>query len=858
MKLRPSAVAPPLLILTGLAGFAHPAAAADPDPLLWPESQRAFLQDGPGLLLTDEQRAELLALDEAGREAFIQAFLDRDPIPETPRNELREGVERRLRLAALELETPLDARVQLLFLRGAPTRREVIDCGEVFRPVEVWTYGVPPASRSLVLYQATVTEPFRLWLPMDSKGALYTDHARVWLRDWEELNLGKNSIDRRFCPEAEVVDAATGVRGLGTTQVSFKDGMSSGRMIRWVRPKDRAAMLERPADLATWAREAAATPILREPRHLKLESLDVDFPSRSGQRLVARGLVSVKSDTAGEGGLAVEDANGKPFVRLSVDGVLERGDEIFERFRVRYRVPLPPGNEPIPLLFEQALRPGQDFLLRLRVRDEGSGDATVLTRHLRVPGAPVSRLGERARSAIVAGGAGESFAPGIYGRDGLLLLPPLGEVVLGTWRAEALVSGERIQKVVFLVDGQSQLSRAKAPFSAEVRLAEFPREQVVRAEGYDANGELVAADQVSLNQARGTFRVAVTEPRRGARPTGRVTTRAEIVVPEERRVEWVEFRLNDAIVSRLTQPPWQVQVDVPPGEGNVWVSVAARLDDGTSAEDVRFLRAPGGVEEMDVNLVELYVSVTDGSGRFIQGLQPGDFKVLEAGEPQTLSRFEAVESFPLTLGFVIDTSVSMASSLAEAQNAAAGLLRNVMTARDRAFAVGFSAYPYLVIPPTDDVEGTVEALGGLRATGRTALNDALITGLYYFRGTQGQRAMILLTDGDDTASSTSWDQALEYTRRSGVAVYPIGLGISTMGVVTRNRLETLADVTGGRVFYIQKAEELDAIYDQIEEELRSRYYLAYGSSRKVDAQGFRPVEVQVRKGKARTARGYYP
>src|SRR4028119_609424 len=95
MKLRPSTVAPLLLILTGLAGFALPALAADPEPLLWPEPQRAFLQDGPGLLLTDEQRAELLALDEAGREAFIQAFLDRDPIPETPPNERREGGERR-------------------------------------------------------------------------------------------------------------------------------------------------------------------------------------------------------------------------------------------------------------------------------------------------------------------------------------------------------------------------------------------------------------------------------------------------------------------------------------------------------------------------------------------------------------------------------------------------------------------------------------------------------------------------------------------------------------------------------------------------------------------------------------------
>ncbi len=77
-------------------------------------------------------------------------------------------------------------------------------------------------------------------------------------------------------------------------------------------------------------------------------------------------------------------------------------------------------------------------------------------------------------------------------------------------------------------------------------------------------------------------------------------------------------------------------------------------------------------------------------------------------------------------------------------------------------------------------------------------------------------------------------------------------------MVTRNRLETLADLTGGRVFYIQKAAELDTIYDQIEQELRSRYYLAYGSTRKADVLGFRPVEVQTRKGKARTARGYYP
>ncbi|HEX6863814.1 MAG TPA: hypothetical protein VF414_13395, partial [Thermoanaerobaculia bacterium] len=80
---------------------ALPALAAD-DPILWPEPQRAFLQDGPGLLLSPEQREELLALDEAGRNAFIERFLA-DPIPETPANELREGIELRQRLAFAEL-----------------------------------------------------------------------------------------------------------------------------------------------------------------------------------------------------------------------------------------------------------------------------------------------------------------------------------------------------------------------------------------------------------------------------------------------------------------------------------------------------------------------------------------------------------------------------------------------------------------------------------------------------------------------------------------------------------------------------------------------------------------------------------
>jgi VWFA-related protein len=420
------------------------------------------------------------------------------------------------------------------------------------------------------------------------------------------------------------------------------------------------------------------------------------------------------------------------------------------------------------------------------------------------------------------------------------------------------VTGDRIQKVVFRVDGEAQLTRTQAPYSAEVRLDPFPREQVVRAEGYDADGVLVAADQVVLNQARGVFRVTIEEPRRGTHPTGQVAARADVVVPEEQKVESVEFKVNDTVVARLTEPPWQAQIEVPPGEDTAFLTATARLEDGTQTEDVRFLRSPANLEEVDVDLVELYVSVTDSSGHFLRNLEAKDFKVLEEGKPQTLTRFEVVESFPITLGLLVDTSASMADSLAESQRAAEQLLAHLMTPRDRAFGIGFSQFPYVVISPTDDAEGVAQALEGMVAMGRTAFYDALITGLFYFRNTKGQRAMIVLTDGDDTASNSSWEQALEYTRRSGVVVYPIGLGIGALSVSARGKLDALAEATGGRVFYIQHADELGGVYGQIEEELRSRYYLAYNSNRKADVTGFRPIEVQVKKGRARTARGYYP
>jgi Ca-activated chloride channel family protein len=845
-----------LLGLVGICGIdgmggAH-AQTPDPsqqDPTLWPEAQRAFYQDGPALLLPRDQRDSLLSLDEAGRDRFIRQLLDRDPIPDTPVNELRVGIEKRQRLATADILSPRDVRAQLLFLNGAPDERKTIDCGQVFVPMEIWSYRSgttpegKPAYRQLLVY-ARPGEPWKLWLPADSKRPLYIPQMEYWMEQWEELRGQIQAVrfDLQICREAvELVDKVTGVPGM--------TGARSGGKER-VHPKDASSFLAPPAEIADWARAAAATPVPDAPPALNLASFALRFPDKDNQRMVSRARVSIAPGSL----KAVKPANDRPpIAKVTVDGLVESAGTPFDQFRMRFELPQADPSQPVPLAIDRLLRPGGTFLLRLRIQDEtGHGEARI-SRAFVVPEQPT---GDDQPPGAAAAGA---LVPQqtASGRDSLLLLPPAQDVVLGLWRAETLVTGDRIKKVVFLVDGQAQLTRATPPFSAEVRLNKFPTLQVVRAEGYDEDDKLVAADEVVLNQPRGALAVYILEPKKGEKVSGRTTVKTDITVPDGRRMESLELKVNDVPVAKLTKPPWEASIAVP-NDDVVYLAVAATLDDGTRAEAVRFLRSPQYLEEVDVNLVEMYVAVTDRSGQLVEGLTQNDFEVYENGKSQEISKFELVQNLPLTVGVLIDTSGSMANSLAQAEQAAAGFLDSAITPRDKCFAVSFAARPRLEMPPTDDKKAVETAISGLQAVGDTALHDALVHSLYYFRGMQGQRALILLSDGDDNASYIQYKDALEYARRSGVAIYAIGLNLPAFATGLRSKLSEMSEVTGGKAFFTGDPTELAKIYKQIERELRSRYLVAYNSNQPGKAGQFQEVEVKVKRGlKARTSRGYY-
>jgi VWFA-related protein len=212
------------------------------------------------------------------------------------------------------------------------------------------------------------------------------------------------------------------------------------------------------------------------------------------------------------------------------------------------------------------------------------------------------------------------------------------------------------------------------------------------------------------------------------------------------------------------------------------------------------------------------------------------------------------------MGIVLDTSGSMTETLPTVQRVVMGFLRDLLRPRDRAFIETFSDRPDLLAGFTADLSVIENALLALYADRETALYDAIIMGLFQFSGVTGRRAMVVLSDGEDTVSENDFDDVLGYAQRMGVTIYTIGIGIGITEVSNRWQFGKLAGATGGKAYFVSGDSELDAIYDEINRELRTQYLIAYTSNTEEPADQIRKIKVEVdRKGvKVRTISGYYP
>jgi len=352
--------------------------------------------------------------------------------------------------------------------------------------------------------------------------------------------------------------------------------------------------------------------------------------------------------------------------------------------------------------------------------------------------------------------------------------------------------------------------------------------------------------------------VHLAEPRPGRTYRESLRARVEVDAPEDRGVERVELYLGESRVATLYQQPFIQPLVLPDPAAASYVRAVAYLSDGTSAEDVALLNAPAPAERMDIRLVELYANAGDRMSRPAEGLEASDFKVFEDGVRQTLRQVERVDDTPLRLVTLIDNSSSMQPRLAAVSRTAIDFLRRTLHAKDQAAVITFNKAPSVAVGLTGDVAALAAGFDGLVADGDTSLWDSVIFSLYYLGGASGQKAVVVLSDGEDRTSRFHFEDALESARRAGIAVFVLGIDL-TRGEATE-RLSRLANDTGGRSFFVKSMDDLPGVYSAIEKDLRSRYRITYQSSNTRPGEAFRAVRVQVDKPgvEARTISGYYP
>jgi len=843
-----------LMLVVGVAVLGGPAAADAADkktkqlvaelPAYW----YVWLEEEIYPLITKEQRRAFVALEtEAQRKAFAERLWVLWGRQSGIGTAFRGIYEERLIIARTEFGNTIEDRARILLIHGPPAFQHVVNCDSIFQPMVFWGWPyIEGLGEDFVVlfYRRGGLERWRIWNAMEGMGSLYAFGAQSGLAGGAFSGSRFDSPVFR-CPNGDVT-----MRLLAAVRMWSKDPKALNAMYHILAG-------ERAGPESTSERFMAFSALLDDDA----EPLDfsVSDRSKSGRGgLVEVGFaIDVESDDLGTTGVGDIDV-----VQLDVIGEITRNEIMVDRFRYLYSVPQ--AEDRLGLLLDRLIRQG-NYHLRLKVEDVHSKHAGVLEYDFIVEAVEDEYEEEDLLIDALAGTliAAVEDEVGIEEEEVeqpmLRLVGPEGDAVSGLRRFEA-VTREEVARVTFLLDNESILTKNRPPFDVDLDLGPLPRLTAVTAIAYDASGTEIARDGYTLNVGRERFFVHL-EPISTADAQGsRVRVAVEMNIPSDGELERLEIYWNDQVLETLYEPPFEAIVQLDTSQQFGYLRALAVLTNEAQAEDLQFVNSPEFGTVVRVTAIELPVTVLDKKGNPVEDLVLEDFRVFEDGVEQTISHFSLHRDLPVRLGIVIDTSGSMATTLPTVQRVVMGFLRDLLRPRDRAFIETFSDRPDILAGFTANFEIIENALLSLYADRATALYDAVVMGLFQFSGVTGRRAMVVLSDGDDTASKNEFSDALGYARRMGVTVYTIGVDLPVSKVTSRWQINKLASVTGGKAFFVSEKSELDKIYSQIDRELRTQYLVAFASSSKRPSDKLRKIKVEVaRKGvKVRTITGYFP
>jgi len=281
------------------------------------------------------------------------------------------------------------------------------------------------------------------------------------------------------------------------------------------------------------------------------------------------------------------------------------------------------------------------------------------------------------------------------------------------------------------------------------------------------------------------------------------------------------------------------------------------------------------VVRVETNLTNVFFTAADKQKRFVSTLKREDVRIFEDGVPQEIFTFQPNSDLPLSLAILIDCSGSEERTLPEEKNAARAFLESVLRPeRDEAAIVSFTGEVTLeqgltgniarlrraidevrFVPPSGYIGGGVVVGGtppisGTRQilAGSTAIWDAIwatSNELLSASAEHTRRAMILLTDGEDTISQVKMQEAINRALKADSLIYAIGIGDRYEFGINEGALKKLTEQTGGRAFFPSNERDLATAFAQIERDLRERYLIAYSSSNKLRDGSYRKVTIEI-------------
>jgi VWFA-related protein len=262
---------------------------------------------------------------------------------------------------------------------------------------------------------------------------------------------------------------------------------------------------------------------------------------------------------------------------------------------------------------------------------------------------------------------------------------------------------------------------------------------------------------------------------------------------------------------------------------------------------------------IDARLVEVYATVLDERGHFVDGLPPEAFRVLENGKEQRLNHFES-EAQSMHCAILLDTTGSMANALPRLKNSVIDFI-DELGSEDYVAIYTFTEQLAIQQDFTRDKDAAKRAVLRIRAGGRTALFNALSETAETMRNQPGKKAMVVFTDGDDNASVLNSAAAVHRARSDGVPLFTIAEGQALDCPDLRKVLSNLSTSTGGAAFEVADPKSMVAVFERISSQLRHMYLLAYTPELNPGDKDWRKIDVLVdgvQDAHIRAKDGYFP